>query len=201
MKLSPSLSLSLNQRQRKILDRPKRAAVLVPLIEDDLEPRLLLTRRVAHLKSHQGEVAFPGGFFEPEDQSLENTALREALEEIALPKESVKLIGLHDDLFPVSAVTAVTPVVGVIQALPELIPNPNEVAHIFTIPIKELVLKDRWELKWKEWENKSWPIYYFQHQGEVLWGMSAYITLLTLHYSEFGAPVDISWFLQRGLSS
>jgi 8-oxo-dGTP pyrophosphatase MutT (NUDIX family) len=164
---------------------------LVPLIEDDLEPRLLLTRRAEHLSNHKGEVAFPGGFFEDDDGALENTALREAFEEISLPRESVKIIGIHDDLFPASAITAVTPVVGVIHALPNLRPNPNEVAKIFTIPISELLKADRWEMKWKEWNHHTWPVYYFHHQGEMLWGMSAYITLLTLFYSEFGAPIEI----------
>jgi 8-oxo-dGTP pyrophosphatase MutT (NUDIX family) len=193
MKISYSLKQKLENRQRKILDRPRRAAILVPIIEDQYEPRILLTRRSETLNHHKGEVAFPGGFFEETDASLEETALREALEEIGLPSSAVEIIGRHDDLFPVSASTAVTPIVGVLKDLPPLCPNPKEVAKVFTIPIKELIDPQRWTMKWKVWEELNWPIFYFEHQGETLWGMSAYVTLLTLHHSHLGAPVDMSW--------
>ena len=74
--LSDALRSHFPLDQRRILNRPKKAAVLVPLVEDESEPRLILTRRASTLSSHQGEVAFPGGMYDIEDQDLVQTALQ-----------------------------------------------------------------------------------------------------------------------------
>src|ERR1700761_1556911 len=75
------------------------AAVLVPLYLADDELHVVLTRRRADLRRHAGEISFPGGRQDPEDPDLRSTALREAEEEIGLPRESVDVLG---ELSPVS---------------------------------------------------------------------------------------------------
>jgi 8-oxo-dGTP pyrophosphatase MutT (NUDIX family) len=201
MILSDTLRAALTHYDRRVLDRPRRAGVLVGLIEDDRAPRLLLTRRAETLGSHQGEVAFPGGMLEAQDESIVHTALREAHEEVNLPPSSVEVLGVLDDMMPKSEHVAVTPVVGVIRDLPPLRPNPSEVARIFEIPLDELLERDRWRVEEKSWRGEVWPLYFFETQGETLWGLSAYIALLTLSLSPTGSPVDLSWYHEQNRSS
>ncbi len=107
--LIPSLRERLPRRPRRALGRPQRAAVLVPIVDDGGPLRLLLTRRTEDLPTHAGQVAFPGGLVEPGEEDPVNTALREADEEVGLPKGAVEVLGLLDD-FPTRPDTvAVTP--------------------------------------------------------------------------------------------
>ncbi|MBF9272767.1 CoA pyrophosphatase, partial [Enterobacter hormaechei] len=102
--LRPQVSrATLNQRQ---------AAVLIPVVRRE-QPGLLLTQRSPHMRKHAGQVAFPGGAVDSTDASLIAAALREAHEEVAIPPETVEVIGV---LPPVDSVTGfqVTPVVGII---------------------------------------------------------------------------------------
>src|SRR5205809_7526270 len=97
--LVASLRERLSRRARRRLERPQRAAVLVPIVDDGGPLRLLLTRRTEDLPTHAGQVAFPGGLVEPGEEDPANTALREAEEEVGLPKGAVEVLGLLDD-FP-----------------------------------------------------------------------------------------------------
>ena len=189
--LSDALYSQFPLDQRRVLNRPRKAAVLVPLIEDELEPRLILTRRASTLSSHQGEVAFPGGMYDIEDRDLIQTALREAREEIDLQPSQVKVLGLLDDMIPKSERVAVTPVVGVITNTPVLKANPAEVDRIFEIPISALLDRDLWRTKTTLWRGRHWPIYYFDYDGETLWGLSAYIVLSLLEYTPYGSPFTL----------
>ena len=89
------------------------AAVLVPLLQAEGEWRLLLTQRTHTVESHKGQVAFPGGRVDPEDESRVATALRETEEEIGLPRDRVRVLGQLDELLTVTQYR-VTPVVGVV---------------------------------------------------------------------------------------
>ena len=190
--LSDALRAQFPLDQRRVLNRPKKAAVLVPLVEDESEPRLILTRRASTLSSHQGEVAFPGGMYDAEDLTLTQTALREAYEEIHLPPHQVDILGILDDMMPKSERVAVTPVVGVIEHLPPLKANPGEVDRIFEIPISVLLDKDQWRTKTTLWRGRYWPLYFFDYDGETLWGLSAYIVLNLLQYTPYGSPFKIN---------
>lgn len=186
-----SLSLAIRQRTRINTKGLKRAAVLVPLICDGGEERLLLTRRTDDLSTHRGQVAFPGGRQDPSDTDFVDTALREAEEEVALPRDRVEVIGPLDDFPTVTGDTMVTPVVGVMTDLPPLVPEASEVARIFDIPIAELTVADRWTTReWNEGATRH-PIYYFEWDGETLWGLSAYITLQLLSLLPGGSPIKL----------
>src|SRR5688500_3612213 len=108
------------------MDRARRAAVLVPIVDDGGAPRLLLTRRAEQMSSHKGQVAFPGGMVDPRDRDVTDAALREAEEEIALPRASVETLGELDDFPTVTDTVSVTPVVGRITRLPPLVAAPGE---------------------------------------------------------------------------
>lgn len=113
------------------------ASVLVPLVmRDDLT--VLLTRRTSHLKTHAGQISFPGGRVEPGDLDPVHTALREAAEEVGLPREHVEVIG---ELPTYTTITGfvVTPVVGLVSSELYLRPDPNEVEEVFEVPLSFLM--------------------------------------------------------------
>jgi 8-oxo-dGTP pyrophosphatase MutT (NUDIX family) len=110
------------------------AAVLVPIIDRVDGPTVLLTVRSSDLASHAGQIAFPGGRVDPEDVDRIATALREAEEEVNIPRSAVDVIGalgVHHGGFGF----AVTPVIGVIDPAAPIRPNPREVAEVFEAPL------------------------------------------------------------------
>ncbi|TXI25933.1 MAG: CoA pyrophosphatase [Roseateles sp.] len=117
---------------------PAGAAVLVPLVQRAQGLQLLLTRRTDHLRDHAGQISFPGGRVEPEDDGPVATALRETEEEIGLDRAHIEVLG---QLPVYSTVTAfqVTPVVGLVQPGFELRLDSGEVAEAFEVPLSFLM--------------------------------------------------------------
>ncbi|XP_063053211.1 peroxisomal coenzyme A diphosphatase NUDT7 isoform X2 [Engraulis encrasicolus] len=111
-----------------------KASVLIPLFVRGQELHVLMTLRSPQLKSNAGEVCFPGGKSDPEDQDEVDTALREAKEEVGLPPEQVEVVC---KLFPIinKRGLLVTPVVAFIEESFEPQPNPDEVSEVFTVPL------------------------------------------------------------------
>lgn len=116
---------------------PVPAAVLVA-ITDRPEPGLILTRRNEALRKHPGQVAFAGGRADPEDTGPEDTALREAWEEIAMPRESVEIVG-RDSVFHTPTGFAIVPVIGIVPPDLALVPREFEVADIFEVPLAHVL--------------------------------------------------------------
>ncbi|XP_076126738.1 peroxisomal coenzyme A diphosphatase NUDT7 isoform X1 [Alosa pseudoharengus] len=112
----------------------QKASVLIPVFVRGGELHVLMTLRSPHLKSNAGEVCFPGGKSDPEDQDEVDTALREAKEEIGLPPEQVQVVC---KLFPIinKRGLLVTPVVGFIEESFVAQANPAEVSEVFTVPL------------------------------------------------------------------
>jgi 8-oxo-dGTP pyrophosphatase MutT (NUDIX family) len=115
---------------------PARAAVLIPIIlhraPGDLT--ILLTERTAHLSTHSGQIAFPGGKVDPTDASVEAAALREAHEEVGLDPAHVRVIGTLPT-YVTGTSFIITPVVGLVSPGFDLRPNPDEVADAFEVPV------------------------------------------------------------------
>ena len=179
----------LDGRDRRTMRRASEAAVLVPVIDDGGPLRILLTRRTETVGTHKGQVSFPGGRSHPEDDGPVDTALREAEEEIGLHPSAVEILGLLDDYPTVTQTMVVTPVVGRITELPPLKPQPSEVARIFEIPVESLLESKGWIARHHP-SAGGWPVFYFDFDGETLWGLSAFITLHLLDLSGLGAPVE-----------
>lgn len=116
---------------------PALAAVLLPLVMRD-ELMLLLTERSTNLSTHSGQIAFPGGRTDDTDQDAVDTALREAHEEIALPRDHVEVLGTLPTYVTGSAFI-ITPVVALIRPGFKLVPNPGEVADVFEVPLSFLM--------------------------------------------------------------
>jgi 8-oxo-dGTP pyrophosphatase MutT (NUDIX family) len=159
--------------------QPKLASVLIPFLQIDSNWHILLTRRTDTLVEHSGQVAFPGGRAEPEDNSQEATALREAREEIGLEPANVHILGRLDSFVTITNYI-LTPVVGRIQWPFPIRLEENEVQRVFTIPLSWLSDPLNHEIRPRPLPPPfpNIPVIYFRpYDGETLWGVSAQITL------------------------
>ena len=124
--------------ERKFMDRePAHAAVLIGIVQRQ-QPTVLLTERTAHLSTHSGQVAFPGGRADPEDASPADTALREAFEEVGLERRHVEVLGTLP-LYTTGSSFIITPVVALVAPDCVFHPNPYEVADLFEVPLAFLM--------------------------------------------------------------
>jgi 8-oxo-dGTP pyrophosphatase MutT (NUDIX family) len=160
------------------------AAVLVPLVWQADEWHLLFTRRTDRVESHKGQVSFPGGACDEGESTAEETALREAQEEIGLAPQDVKVLGRLTNLITISSFR-VTPVVGVIRWPTVFRVENAEVARVFTIPLAWLADRsNRWEFVVPV-GNRS-LIAFHPYDGELLWGATARMTVQFLRVLELG---------------
>lgn len=116
---------------------PALAAVLVPLVMRS-ELMLLLTQRTTNLSTHSGQIAFPGGRTDATDADAVDTALREAHEEIGLPREHVEVLGTLPT-YVTGTAYIITPVIALVTPGFTLVPNPGEVADVFEVPLAYLM--------------------------------------------------------------
>lgn len=156
----------LEERKRSVAPHGigKASAVLAPLFERGGEAHVVLVRRAQGMRDHSGQVAFPGGKRDPEDESLLATALREAEEEIGLPAAEVDVLGALDDL-PTITGFVITPYVGWIRADLVLTPNAAEVARVFSAPLRTFL----------DPPTGVFPRIGWRIDGELLWGATAAI--------------------------
>lgn len=157
----------------------KRASVLIPLLECDGELFVMLTQRSEKLRSHAGQVSFPGGKQDLQDANSLETALRETQEEIGLPPEKVEIIGTLDQILSLHYYL-VTPFVGIIPENFIPIPNEDEIEAVFKVPLSFFMQNDQ---HWTE-EFKT-PIatilaHHFEFKGFDIWGLTSKLILRLL---------------------
>ena len=157
----------------EVLDRsPVPAAVLVPVILGPA-PGILLTKRNAHLNRHGGQVSFPGGRIDP-DEDAEAAALREAEEEIALDRGNVEVLGRMAD-YVTGTGYRITPVLGVLPPGLALRPAPEEVEAVFELPIAVLLNPDA-PKRQRHHVRGIWRDYWvWPHPDHYIWGATAAI--------------------------
>lgn len=153
----------------------KCAAVLIPLTIVKGEWHLLFTRRTDRVQSHKGQVSFPGGACDEGETTPEETALREAEEEIGLRPEDVTILGRLSQLITITGFR-VSPIVGVIPWPYTFKVASIEVARVFTIPLSWLSDHNNyWEFDLRDSERSL--IAYHPYDGELLWGATARMTV------------------------
>lgn len=151
-------------------------AVLVLLEDTDDGPRLVLTRRRRDMRSHPGQVSFPGGRVDP-DETFEQAAVREAEEEIGLAADSVELLGVGPAFYIPPSRFWVVPVAARWAAPHELNPNPWEVDEILRVPLRHLMDRARWRHVPLSLRGSTWA---WDLDDDLLWGATAIVCGLML---------------------
>lgn len=149
----------------------RRAAVLAPIQERPDGDYLILTLRADHLSSHSGQVAFPGGSVDADDDGPLATALRETEEEIGVHPSHVRVVGQLDQVFA-GYNFLVTPFVGLIPYPYDFRPDPGETAEVFSVPVTALLRQEALTLD-SRLSRRSEPIYHFQYREWDIWGATA----------------------------
>ena len=148
------------------------AAVLVGLVARPDGPSVILTERTAHLTNHPAEVSFPGGRVEPEDGGPEAAALREAFEEIGLNPAKVEILGC---LPPYRTITdfCVSPIVGWIEPPVTYVPDEQEVADVFEVPLLFVVDPANHRRESIHWKGEDHGYFVLPYPGRRIWGATA----------------------------
>ena len=155
------------------------AAVLVPVVYGE-RPGILLTKRAAKLRSHAGQVAFPGGRVERTDASVEAAALREAEEEIGLRPGDVEVVGRLPDYLTGSGFR-ISPVLALLPDGLELAPSEAEVEAIFTLPLSVLLDPAAPERRRAEFRGRMREFWVWPHPVHYIWGATAAILVHLAH--------------------
>lgn len=158
---------------------PVESAVLVGLVPRAQGTQVLLTRRTETLRTHGGQVGFPGGRIEPEDRHPAAAALRESQEEIGLLPQQVVALGFLDPFITITNYR-VLPLVAVVDPAFVAVPSPDEVAEVFEVPLDYLMDMGNLQAKTLDWGSKRRSVLEYGWPGQRIWGATAAM-LANLH--------------------
>ncbi len=155
-------------------DGVRPSAVLCALYDDERgRATVVLTRRARHLRTHRGEVSFPGGGREPGDVDHWATAVRESVEEVGLDPTHLEPLGELDHLRTVSGRSYIVPLVAALPARPDLVPDPREVERILHVPLADLLDPGTYREELWGLPQLERPIFFFEVPGDTIWGATA----------------------------
>lgn len=158
------------------IDRPPvPAAVLIALVRRPEGHTVLYTERSSDLRSHSGQVAFPGGKIDPADAGAAAAALREAQEEVGLAPHEAEILGYMPPYFT-GTNYLITPVVAEVHPSGPFVPNPGEVHSVFEVPLTRILdarTYGRFRISRAGQEHSTWQI---DHEGHTIWGITANLT-------------------------
>jgi len=156
----------------KQLKALRNAAVLIPVIDHGRDATVLLTKRAEKLRSHSGQVAFPGGTIDPTDPSPEAAALRETFEEIGLGQDHIEIIGRMPDYVAGSGYR-IAPVLAIVQPGFSLTLNSEEVDAAFEVPLRFLMDPANHTRDSRMWNDLEWFFYDMPYGDRRIWGVTA----------------------------
>jgi 8-oxo-dGTP pyrophosphatase MutT (NUDIX family) len=180
MDLIKIIKESLSNRKPGLIDNHKsryvHSSVLIPILKEDDRYSVLFTRRTDKVEHHKGQISFPGGAVDKEDVSFEETAFREAHEEIGLLKKDVEMLGRIDDELAVVSSFIIHPFVGGIPYPYDFQLNAHEVAKLIFIPFHVFLDKNcRYKKDFVNVEGYPYHGTNYQYEGNVVWGATARI--------------------------
>ncbi len=153
---------------------PVPAAVLLPLFLKEGEYHVLFTKRTEHLNHHRGEISFPGGGCQPDDEDSLATALRETWEEVGIAPEDVEVLGILDDVYSIHNYL-VTPYVGIFPPDYRLRPNAWEIERLIEVPLAHLLQPEIFRVEDWNWKGRTHPVYFYTCSDDEVWGLTAAI--------------------------
>jgi 8-oxo-dGTP pyrophosphatase MutT (NUDIX family) len=148
------------------------AAVLIGVIDDPDEARVILTKRTDKLRKHAGQIAFPGGGIDETDPSPEAAALREAEEEIGLDRRFVETVGRLPQYLSGTGFR-IQPVLAVVQPGFVITPNPDEVESVFEVPLSFLMDPENHQRDSRVWKGVVRHFYVMPYRERHIWGITA----------------------------
>jgi 8-oxo-dGTP pyrophosphatase MutT (NUDIX family) len=153
---------------------PKQAGVLLLLTGCGAgELGVVLTRRTDRLTGHSGQMSFPGGRRDPTDTSFEHTALRETAEELGIDTSGIAILGMLTPIYIPPSNFDVHPYVGHVPELPPLAPNPDEVAAVYTAPLRDLLSPSSRTTARIETSVGPRDVPAYLLSGQIVWGATA----------------------------
>lgn len=149
------------------------AAVLIPLFLREDTVHVVLTKRTDQVRTHQGQISFPGGAWEPDDASLLDTALREAHEEVGLRPQDTDVLGVLADTPTNVSGFLVRPFVAAIPHPYEFVQDVAEVAGLLSPPLEVFADPSRRREETRERDGVRYPLFFFDVEGDTVWGATA----------------------------
>jgi len=152
--------------------RLKDAAVLVPVIDDGDEARVIFTQRTKTLRNHSGQISFPGGGIDAQDRSPEEAALRETEEEIGMSRRFIETVGRMPDYISGTGFR-IKPVLAVVRPGFTLTPNPAEVDEVFEVPLSFLMDPANHSRGSRMFQGRERFFYEMPYGERYIWGITA----------------------------
>lgn len=152
--------------------RLKDAAVLVPVIDDGDEARVIFTQRTRTLRNHSGQISFPGGGIDAQDRSPEEAALRETEEEIGMSRRFIDTVGRMPDYISGTGFR-IKPVLAVVRRGFTLTPNPAEVDEVFEVPLSFLMNPANHSRGSRMFQGRERFFYEMPYGERYIWGITA----------------------------
>jgi 8-oxo-dGTP pyrophosphatase MutT (NUDIX family) len=176
--LSPIIKNVLRDRTPKrikdSLSHYLHAAVLIPLLDEEGVSKVLFTKRTDNVEHHKGQISFPGGAVEEEDGSFEDTALREAHEEIGLRRDDVEILGRIDDTLTLVSSFVIHPFVGFVVEPYDFVVNKAEVKRIIKVPLYVFHPENpQYQRDSVEYEGMTYRAIAYAYNGDLIWGATA----------------------------
>ena len=176
MKERLKLLLSTRQKQHIIDASRVKAAVLLPIYYKQGQYYILFTKRTEKVSTHKGQISFPGGVYQDnDDETLLATALRECTEEIGLRADDVEVLGELDDTLSVTPNYVISPFVGMIPWPYDFKLNEDEAEEIIEAPISALLDKHCLQQQTQHLDGKVVTSFFYHYRGRVIWGATARI--------------------------
>ena len=168
-------NLAAEPEQTSVSEHLTPAAVLLPLLLKDDELHILFTKRTQTVRAHKGQISFPGGVRNPDDESLLTTALREVQEEIGLRPEDVEILGALDPITTVTTGFLVYTFVGLIPFPYPFQLSGREVAEILIVPFHFLANDAHWSRRFYQAHSQPFQAYFVTYAQYRIWGATARI--------------------------